>query len=714
MALDQFGRIRPTDSLHPPLTFPMPNTIRILNVEDNEDDFLLIRREVRRAGITAEFERVESPEALRAALARDVWSVIIADYSLPGFSGIDALQILNETGHDIPFILVSGTVGEDIAVKAMKMGASDYILKGNLARLAPAIEREIREAVIRRERRRAESALKESDDSLRKTVSLLRATIDSTADGILVVGAKGLVTIRNEKFLAISGVKSAMPGAHARQIFTDIISRITVKDGLSELADRLCEHPEEPLDIGGVRTIEFIDDKIVEAYVFPQMLEGRCVGNVISLRDVTARRRSEEARHRIETQLFQSQKMEALGSLAGGVAHDFNNLLSVILNYAELLRMKVGANPDADRYIEHMLKAGQRAAELVRQILLFSRRQKQELRPLCIQDSVEDGVKLIRSTIPRTVEIECTFDASAPPVLADTTQVHQVLMNLCINAAQAMADRTGLIRVNVRHHEVTREEAARIPEGKAGPYVELSVTDNGSGMDRDMLLHIFEPFFTTKSKGEGTGLGLAVVHGIIRSHNGFVSVQSEKGVGTSFRVFIPVYHDGTECRPVPVGVEPQRGSGQSILFVDDEPAICGVTEHVLTNLGYRVRAFVDPLQAVAAFETDPQGYDLLLSDVNMPGMSGVELARRVIERRPGLPVILISGYSGNWTAENLRELGVHELLQKPISPRQIGGHVQRALARPDAPAEPVEPANPPIDSGPAPTLVFGKASFSSK
>ncbi len=659
----------------------MNRTIRILNAEDCEDDFLLIEREIRRAGIAAEFERVETPEQFRDALTRDVWDIVVADYSLPGFSGIQALEILLESKLDIPFILVSGTVGEDVAVKAMKMGASDYILKGNLARLGPAIEREIREASVRRERRRAEAALRESDDSLRHTISLLRATLESTADGVMAVGADSRITISNKKFPAVAGVpERVVEEGDARPVLDDLVGRLVNSAEFAVIANHLCERAQSPTPKEGFHSLEFKDGRSVEAFVVPQWDDGRCVGHVVCLRDVTERRKAEDARHRIETQLFQSQKMEALGSLAGGVAHDFNNLLSVILNYAELLRVKVAGNADAERYVEHMLQSGQRAAELVRQILLFSRRQKQELRPLRLQDSIEDGVKLIRATIPRTVQLETSLQFDAPLVLADTSQLHQVLMNLCINAAQAMPERMGRIEIAVNSASVSQAQAAANPDAKAGDYVVLSVADNGCGMDADTMAHIFEPFFTTKTKGEGTGLGLSVVHGIVRGHNGFITANSEKGVGSTLRVHIPVYKDGTEAQPAAGGAsEVLRGSGQHVMFVDDEPAICGVTEHVLKSLGYRVTTYTDPMQALESFKKDPKSVDLLLSDVNMPGLNGVELAKRFLTLRRELPVLLISGFSGTWTAENVRPLGILDLLQKPISPRQIGNHLHRAL-----------------------------------
>ena len=684
----------------------MNGMLRILNVEDSEDDFLLIERELRRAGIIARFDRVDTPEQFRDALAREPWDLIIADYSMPGFSGVQALEMLTGARLDIPFILVSGTIGEDTAVRAMKAGASDYILKGNLARLAPAIERELREASIRRDRRRAESALKASDENLGRTASLLRATLESTADGILVIGADRRITLHNRKFRDIAGVSEALIDAgEARPVLDDIIARLVNKEAFEDVATHLACRPDSPGAKEHFLPLDFHGGRRVEAFVVPQWLEGRCAGHVVCMRDVTARHDAEQARHRIEAQLFQSQKMEALGSLAGGVAHDFNNLLSVILNYAELLRAKYDGDADATRYVDTMLNAGRRAADLVRQILLFGRRQTQELTPMRLQTGMAEGIELIRAAIPRSVHLDTSFEKDAPVVLADATQMNQVLMNLCINASHAMPSRSGRVAVSVRAESVSAESAASIPDAKPGEYVVLTVADDGSGMDEETLSHIFEPFFTTKAKGEGTGLGLAVVHGIVRAHNGFIRVESRKGSGTTFRVHIPVHHDGMAAREAPPPIEIPRGDGRRILVVDDDRDACNGISEMLESFGYAIASFSDPTAALEAFRRSPKAFDLLFADVNMPGINGVELAKQCLALRSDLPVLLISGISDVRTAEDLRPLGILDVLRKPVPPVRLGLRIHAALST----SRPVVP----VASG-TPKITFTKASFSAK
>ncbi|MBX9608030.1 MAG: PAS domain S-box protein [Gammaproteobacteria bacterium] len=389
------------------------------------------------------------------------------------------------------------------------------------------------------------------------------------------------------------------------------------------------------------------------------------------VRDVTARKAAEEARREAEARLREGQKLESLGALAGGIAHDFNNLLAVILGnveIAERARGEAGANDDPLRQIQ---LAARRALDLVQQIMAFSRRQPQQLRVLNLADVVQEALRLLRATIPAGVEIEAQLDVAAPPVRADATQMHQVMMNLCTNAWLALKSASvRRPRIEVSLRAVPNDAAA--PAGlrselPAGPLVCLEVSDNGAGMDAATAARVFEPFFTTRAPGEGTGLGLSVVHGIVAAHNGAIALASTPGQGSCFRVFLPasaqpLIGDAPE-RPARTA---QRGSrALRVLFIDDEPALVNLAEALLEDDGHQVSGHTDPDAALAALRTNPGAYDLVVSDYNMPTQSGIDVARAVCGIAPGLPVIIASGYITPELQQAAAAHGVRLLLHKP-------------------------------------------------
>jgi PAS domain S-box-containing protein len=400
---------------------------------------------------------------------------------------------------------------------------------------------------------------------------------------------------------------------------------------------------------------------------------------VIIARDITDRREGDEARASLEAQLRQAQKMEAIGTLAGGIAHDFNNILAAMLAYTELARMDVEENTQVHEHLDQVIKSGDRARNLVRQILAFSRKQANERHVIRLQTIVREVLKMVRSTLPATIEIVQDIGPDAETVLADPTQIHQIVLNLCTNAAHAMHDRRGVLEVNLRPVQVTPALAKELPELQPGPHVLLAVRDNGHGMTRATIKRIFEPFFTTKLPGEGTGLGLAVVHGIIKDHDGAVSVSSKPGVGTLFEIYFPVHQLDTEMlRIETASIRP--GHGQRVLFIDDEAAICSSVEKLLKRLNFEVSAVSDPEQALSLFELDPHAFDVVISDLSMPGMTGIDLAARLIQLRPQVPIILVTGFSGTLTPEAIRELGIRELVQKPVSPAGLAAAIHRAMS----------------------------------
>jgi len=393
-------------------------------------------------------------------------------------------------------------------------------------------------------------------------------------------------------------------------------------------------------------------------------------------RDITERRRAEEIRQSLEAQLRKSQKLEAIGTLAGGIAHDFNNILAAVIGHAELLAQDVDEGHEGQESIRGILLAGARARELVQQILTFIRLRERERHLVSLEPIVLEALKLLRPTLPATIEIRAEIDAEGTQVLADSTQLHQVVVNLCTNAAYAMRDRGGVLEVQCRTVLLPEPLAQAHP----GRYLQLTVRDTGPGMDAATLDRVFDPFFTTKPQGEGTGLGLAVVHGIVQSHDGLITATSEPGHGTTFQAYFPAV-EGRSTAVVPQEKSMRRGSGEHILVVDDEPSLVRIASRILERLGYRVTAHTRPAEALADFLERPNDFDLVLSDLTMPRMTGLELASLMLERRPDLPILLTSGYSGSLDPDELTRVGIRELVGKPFLAQTIADAVARGLKR---------------------------------
>jgi PAS domain S-box-containing protein len=382
---------------------------------------------------------------------------------------------------------------------------------------------------------------------------------------------------------------------------------------------------------------------------------------------------------KLEEQFRQAQKMEAIGTLAGGIAHDFNNILAAVNGYAELCKMKAGENSPLRDYLDAISHAGIRATALVRQILTFSRQQEQQRRPVRVCDIVDESLKLLRATIPTTIEFVVTKAPQVPTVLADPTQIHQIIMNLGTNAWHAMRDRPGRLEVKVENFEVDKLFAETRPRLRPGPYVRVSIADTGTGMSEATLARIFEPFFTTKPKGEGTGLGLAVVHGIMESHDGVISVYSKPGEGTIFHLYFPAQPGEAIVADAPKGPIPQ-GQGKSILYLDDEEPLARLGQKTLEQLGYKVTMSTKVAEALEWVRQDPQRFDLVITDQTMPGMTGVDFAAELLKMCPDLPVILTTGYSAYLTTEHVRSLGIRDLLLKPHTIHTLGMAVHHALS----------------------------------
>jgi two-component system, cell cycle sensor histidine kinase and response regulator CckA len=646
------------------------NALRVLMVEDSPTDAKLLIQELRRTGRQVEFERVETVEAMRAALERGSWDVITSDWSMPKFTAPAALAILTESGLDLPFIIVSGTIGEEAAVEAMRAGAHDYVLKDKLGRLTPAIDREVREAKERSAHRQAEAALRDSEARFSKLA-------ESGVIGIVVADVHGNISDANEAYLRMVGYS---------------------REDLLEGAVRWADLTPPELRHGGERAVERLqssgmaapwetetfrkDGARVPILVGVAMLEyPKTIAFIVDLTErkqaEAGQRHAEEALRQSEEQLRQAQKMEAVGRLAGGVAHDFNNVLSVILSYSDFILSDLKSSDPLRTDVGEICKAATRAAGLTRQLLIFSRQQVVEPRVIDLHEVLTGMDKMLQRILGEDVELVSLPPKSPGRVKVDPSHIEQVILNLIVNARDAMPT-GGKLTIETANVVLDDSYAMSHLPTKPGPYVMLAVSDTGTGMDRETQKRIFEPFFTTKEMGKGTGLGLSTVFGIVQQSAGNIWVYSETGKGTTFKVYLPRVDEEVDVLRPAVAPTSLRGS-ETILLVEDEEQVRVIALNILRRQGYEVIPAQNAGEALLICERHPGAIDLLLTDVVMPQMSGPELAKRLAATRPEMKVLCMSGYTDDSIVRHgVLETGV-AFVQKPITPALLTRKVRQVL-----------------------------------
>ena len=506
------------------------------------------------------------------------------------------------------------------------------------------------------ERRRAEEGLQR-----------LAAIVESSDDAIIGKTLDGVIVSWNRG-------AERLYGYTAEEVTGRPISLLAPPDRADEI-DHIVERIRRGNRIAQFDTVRVRKDGSrleVSVSVAPiKDVSGRIVGASTIARDITERKR-------LEAQIRQAQKMEAMGTLAGGIAHDFNNILAAIIAHTEMALDVLPEGGQLWQQLQQILAASGRARNLVQQILTFSRRTEQVRRPIVVQEIVLEVMRLLRATLPTTIDFRQQIEPGRAQVLADPTQLHQVLINLCTNAEHAMRGRSGLLEVQVKTVEVDAEFAAAYPPLQPGSHVKLTVRDTGHGMAPQIQERIFEPFFTTKAHGEGTGMGLAVVHGIVTAHGGALAVESAPERGTRFDCYLPRC-DRAEMPAIPMEAV-ARGQGARILFVDDEPVLVQIWTAMLRNLGYCVTSHTDSREALEAFRGTPDAFDLVITDQTMPEMTGETLARELLRLRPTLPIILCTGFSYTMSEEKAIALGIRAFHTKPVSRHDLCLTIQRLLA----------------------------------
>jgi PAS domain S-box-containing protein len=747
----------------------MAQQLRVLIVEDSPLDAELLVCELRRAGFDPQWQRVETERDFLDGLSPDL-DLILSDFEMPAFNGLRALELLRLGGRDIPFIIVSGNIGEETAVEAIRNGAIDYLLKDRITRLGAAVRRALREGQDRIRRRQTEAQL------LWKT-AFFEAEVNSSPDGVLVVDNEGKTVLHNQRFIDLWNIPTEMADEidHGRRLEW-MTRRTKYPYDFTEKVSFLYAHPDETSQ----DEVEFLDGKFLDRYSAPvRGQDGTHYGRIWYYRDITARKQAERQiaaqaalldkardailvrtlegkvlfwnmgaermygwtaeeamgqnageriyaktskfaeanrraieqgewygeleqvakdghelivearwtlirdnkgrpesvlaintditeRKKIEAQFLRAQRMESIGTLAGGIAHDLNNILAPIMMGVDILKTTVSA-PSDRQILQTIETSAKRGASIVRQVLSFARGwegERVEVQPRHLLNDLEN---IIKDTFPKNIKLQFLVPNDIATILGDPTQMHQILLNLAVNARDAMP-RGGALGIGAENCVLDEKYAATNIQAKPGRYVKITVTDTGTGIPREIIDKIFEPFFTTKEMNKGTGLGLSTVISIVKSHAGVIDVDSEHGKGTSFHVYLPAMEVSPEARKYQTGrVSLPRGKGEIILVIDDEASILSITSQTLEAFGYRVLTSTDGAEAMSVYAQHRNEIAAVLTDMAMPVMDGPATIHALVRLNPRIKIVATSGLDANGGLTGTFGNGVRHFLTKPYT-----------------------------------------------
>ncbi len=516
---------------------------------------------------------------------------------------------------------------------------------------------------------------KKAEDLLQKSETQLRTLIDSIPDLVWLKDLNGVYLSCNSKFERFFGAKES-----------DIVGKTDYDFVDKELADFFRENDKIAMNAGvpsmNEEEITYADDghkENLETVKTPiYNLDKQPIGVLGIARDITERKNAEKEKAKLVSQLQQSQKMESIGTLAGGIAHDFNNILYPLIGFAEMLQDDLPPDSPEQDSISEVLQSALRAKDLVKQILTFSRQSEQELKPIRVQSILNEAIGLLKSSIPTTIDIQTDIDPDCGVVIADPTQIHQVIINLATNAYHAMQESGGQLSVILKQTEIDSSPTG-LPRLLPGKYALLKVIDTGTGIKKSVMDRIFEPYFTTKEIGKGTGLGLSVVQGIIKNCQGDIHVYSEPGMGTEFHLYLPVLNKSSG-KNTPKLPRPVQGGSERILLVDDEEAIIKMEKQMLERLGYHVTGKSGSTEALEIFKTDPEAFDLIISDMTMPNMTGLQLASKIKAIKPHIPIIICTGFSDQINDETIKKRSIQAVVIKPVIKKEIAKTIREVLS----------------------------------